>query len=75
MPKKAHSHDMISIRKLKIFGKYLCRPLELIFNECISNGIFPSERKKGNLVPIQKKNDNVQKTSVLPCYYQFVAKS
>ena len=75
MPKKAHSHDMISIRKLKIFGKYSCRPLELIFNECISNGVFLAERKRGNLVPIQKKNDNVQKTSVLACYNQFVAKS
>ena len=56
-PNKAHSHDMISIRMLKICGKSICRPLELIFHECISNGIFPSERKNGNVVPIHKEND------------------
>ena len=48
---------MISIRMLKICGKSICRPLELIFNECISNGVFSSEWKKGNVVPIHKKND------------------
>ena len=42
-PNKAHSDDMINIRMLKIFGKSICRPLELIFNECILNCIFPSE--------------------------------
>ena len=56
---KAHSRDMISIRMLKICGKSICRPLELIFNECISNGVSLSEWKKGNAVPIHKKNDNV----------------
>ena len=42
---------------LKSHGKLICRPLELIFNEYISNGVFPSEWKKGNAVPIHKKND------------------
>ena len=51
---------MISIRMLKICGKSICRPLELIFSECISNGVFPSEWKKGNVVPIHKKNDRQQ---------------
>ena len=46
-PNKGHSHDMVSIRMLKISGKSICRPLELISNECISNGVFPSEWKKG----------------------------
>ena len=35
-PNKAHSHDMIIIRILRICGKSICRLLELIFNECIS---------------------------------------
>ena len=56
---KAHSRDMISIRMLKICGKSICRPLELIYNECISNGVFLSEWKKRDPVPIHKKNDNV----------------
>ena len=45
-PKKAHSHDMIIIRMLKTCRKSIYRPLELIFTECISNGVFPSELKK-----------------------------
>ena len=46
-PNKAHSDDMINIRMLKIFGKSICRPLELIFNEYILNCIFPIRMKKG----------------------------
>ena len=62
---------MISIWMLKICGKSSCRPLELIFNECISNCVFPSEWKKGNVVPIHKKNDsqcleNYRPVSLLP---------
>ena len=45
-PNEAHNHDMISIRMLKTCGKSICRPLELIFNECILNGVFPWELKK-----------------------------
>ena len=56
---KAHSRDMISIRMLKIYGKSIFRPLELIYNECISNGVFLSEWKKRDPVAIHKKNDNV----------------
>ena len=56
-PNKAHSHDMISIRMLKICGKFICRPLELIFNSFKSNGIFPSERKNGNVEHIHNKNN------------------
>ena len=48
---------MINIRMLKICGKSICRQLELIFNECVSNGVFPSECKEGNVVPIRKNND------------------
>ena len=56
-PSKAHSHDMISILILKMCGKPIRKPLELIFNECMSNGIFPSVWKKGNALPIHRKND------------------
>ena len=54
---KVHGHDKISIRMLKIFGDSLYRPLELIFNECLANGIFTSDWKKGNIVPVHKKNE------------------
>ena len=56
---------------LKIFGDSLCRPLELIFNDCLANGIFLSDWKKGNMVPVYKKNDkqrlnNYRPISLLP---------
>ena len=54
---KAHSHDMTNIRMLKICRKIFCRPLELIFNEWFSNGVFASDWKKGNAVLILNKND------------------
>ena len=42
-PKKAHGHDMISIRKLKICDESICKPLRIIFRSCLENGKFPSE--------------------------------
>ena len=70
-PNKAHGHDKISIRVLKICGNSLCRPLELIFNDCLANEIVSSDWKKGNLVPVHKKNDeqrlnNYRPVSLLP---------
>ena len=37
-PSKAHGHDMLSIRMLKICDDSLCRPLGLIFHPCFENG-------------------------------------
>ena len=51
-PNKAHGHDKISIQILKICGNS-----ELIFNNCLAIRIFPSDWKKGNIVPVQKKKD------------------
>ena len=56
-PNKAHGHDQISIRMLKICGKTICKPLECIFRECLNTGLFPLEWKKVNLVPVYKKVD------------------
>ena len=49
-PNKAHGHDKIS-------GDPFCRPLELILNDGLANGVFPSDWKKVNIVPGHKKND------------------
>ena len=62
---------MISIRMLKLCDDSLCRPLELIFKDCLTNGIFPSDWKKGSIVPVHKKNDkqclnNYRPISLLP---------
>ena len=72
-PVKAYGHDNISLPMLKIYGNSLCRPLELIFNEWPTNGIFPSDWKEGNIVSLHKKYDkqrvsNYRLISLLPIY-------
>ena len=56
-PNKAHDHDNISIRMLKICGSSIYKPLEMIFKQCIETGFFPSEWKKVNIFPIHKKGN------------------
>ena len=56
-PNKAHGHDNISIRMLKICGNTICKPVELIFKQALATGVFLSEWKKGNIVPFYKKGD------------------
>ena len=60
---KAHGHDMISILMLKLCGEVICRPLNIMFKTCLNTGKFPSEWKKRNVIPIDKKDDkqNVKK--------------
>ena len=70
-PNKAHGHDEISIRMLKICGDSICRPLNIIFKTCLRTGKFPLEWKKANIVPIHKKGDkqavkNYRPVSLLP---------
>ena len=56
-PNKAHGRDNISIRVVKVCGLSIYKPLEIIFNQCLETSVFPSEWKKGNIVPIHKKGD------------------
>ena len=56
-PNKAHRHDMISIRMIKICDTSICRPLKLIFQACLESGKFPNEWKKTNVAPVHKKVD------------------
>ena len=68
---KAHVHSNISIRMLKICGNTICKPIELIFKQVLTTGAFPSEWKKGNIVPCYKKGykqniKNYRPVSVLP---------
>ena len=55
-PNKAHGHDMISIR-IELCGISICKPLEIIFKNCLRSGKFPSEWKKADVVPTFKKGD------------------
>ena len=70
-PNKAHGHDMISIRMLKMSGDAIIEPLFKIFKNCLKCGIFPDDWKKENIVPIFKKGDkqnikNYRPVSLLP---------
>ena len=52
---KAHAHDNISILMLKICGDTICKPLELIFKQALTTGVFPSEWKKRQYCPLLQK--------------------
>ena len=53
-PNKAHVHDMISLRLLKLCGESVCKPLDLLFQSCVKQGKFS---RKENVVPLHKKGD------------------
>ena len=38
---KAHDHDNISIRILKIYDSAIVEPLSILFNNCLNQSIFP----------------------------------
>ena len=68
---KAHGHDGISVRIIKLCGISICKPLCIIFKNCISKGYFPKKWKKANVIPIHKKNEknlsaNYRPVSLLP---------
>ena len=68
---KSHGFDNVSVRMLKICDISIIKPLLLIFNNSIKEGIFPSLWKKANISPIYKKGDkndgkNYRPISVLP---------
>ena len=56
---------------LKICEDTICKPLEIIFKQALTTGVFPSEWKKGSIVPCYKKGDkqnlkNYRPVSLLP---------
>ena len=62
---------MISIHMIKLCGISIYKPLEIIFQNCLRLGKFPSEWKKANVVPTSKKGDkqcikNYRPVSLLP---------
>ena len=68
---KAHGHDMINISMFKLCGNSIWKPLEIIFKNCLKEGIFPNEWKKPMLYRSTKENDkqslsNYRPVSLLP---------
>ena len=54
---KAHGHDEVSIRMLKICDSVITEPLSIIFKNCIYCGVFPDTWKMSHIIPAHKKND------------------
>ena len=70
---KAHGHDDISIRMIRICDKSLIKPLTLIFKKSIRSSCYPDIWKKSNIIPVHKKNDkrlvnNYRPISLLPVF-------
>ena len=57
-PNKAHGHDEISIRMIKLCATSISKPLSILFGNCFENQCFPNEWKKANIVPVHKKMIN-----------------
>ena len=70
---KAHGHDEVSIRMLKLCDKSIVKPLSIIFNNCKLKNTLPNLWKKANVVPIHKKGEkdlikNYRLVSLLPIF-------
>ena len=52
---KAHGYDGISIRMLKLSSPSIIKPLSIIFQNCLKSSTSPDDCKKGNIVPVHKK--------------------
>ena len=50
---------MLSIHILKLCGESIFKPLNLIFKPYFQTGQFLSDWKKGNVVSVFKKGDNI----------------
>ena len=54
---KAHGHNDLSIRMIKLYSKSVVKPLSVIFKSCIDTGTFPDNQKRSNIIPLHKKDD------------------
>ena len=70
---KAHGWDGISIRMIKLCEHTITIPLIIIFRKAILTGIYPENWKRGNIVPVHKKESknsikNYRPISLLPIF-------
>ena len=66
-PNKAHGHDMLSIRMIKLCGNSICKLLSMIFNDCLKEGKFPSDWKKAH---VQKATCSQERRQTVPKNYR-----
>ena len=68
---KAHGHDGILVRMIKMYDELLVQPLPLIFRGCIDTGVYPDTWKKYNIITMHKKGNkqtvnDYRQVSLLP---------
>ena len=72
-PNKSHGWSNIFIKRIKMCGKSLKLSLKMIFEATLKDGVFLDDWKKGNFVPVYKKDlrtmlINYRLTSLLPIF-------
>ena len=55
---KVHGNNDFSIRMIKLCGESTVKPLSIMFQNCIDNGIYSDIWKKSNIIPVHKKVRN-----------------
>ena len=76
---KAHGWDEVSVRMINLSDAALILPLEIIFSNCLRQGVFPEIWKHANVVPVHKKNEknikgNYRPISLLPIFGKILEK-
>ena len=64
--KKAHGYDDISIAMHKLCAPAVAKPLNMLFEKCLSEGTFPNFWKFANVQPIHKKDSRQIKSNYRP---------
>ena len=63
---EATGNDAIPAKVLKLGARELATPLTKLYNSCISSGKWPSEWKRGEWIPVFKKDDHLDKENYRP---------
>jgi len=74
-PKKATGWDTIPPKAFKTGSTVLAAPLCDLYNRCIESCHWPKNWKRGEWVPIHKKNDRLDMENYRPVSVQTIIKS
>ena len=79
-PARAHGYDDISIRMIKMCAVSIVVPLTIIFNKALAISVYPDIWKRGNVVPVHKKESknlvkNYRPISLLPIFGKIFEKT
>ena len=58
-PSKAHGWDNVSIRMMQLCSKSIAKPSKYLSESSLTAGIFPEDWKKGNIIPVHKKEARI----------------